>query len=134
MAVLVGSGLLAALAASHVSAASFDDGFRTPSRNITCSYSGGALRCDIGTGVHPLPPRPSSCDVDWGQGFELGARGRATIVCAGDTTSRISVPSLRYGRTWRRGGITCVSRSVGLRCRNRSGHGFFMSRERTTRF
>jgi hypothetical protein len=127
-------GLLAALAATQAGAASFDDGFRTPSGNITCAYSGGFIRCDIGTGVHPLPPRPASCDVDWGQGFELGARGRARIVCAGDTTRGIPVPTLRYGQTWRRGGISCVSRTVGLRCRNRSGHGFFLSRERTSRF
>jgi hypothetical protein len=55
-------------------------------------------------------------------------------VCAGDTTSQLVVPFLGYGRAWRRGGIRCVSRSIGLTCRNRSGHGFFMSRERTTRF
>jgi hypothetical protein len=109
-------------------------GLRTPSGNIVCAFSGGSIRCDIRSGLHRLPPRPRDCDVDWGQGFTLRKRGRAAIVCAGDTVLALDVPTLRYGRTWRRGGITCVSRSVGLRCHNADGRGFFLSRERAFRF
>ena len=29
---------------------------------------------------------------------------------------------------WSRGGFTCKASSAGLRCSNRSGHGFFLSR------
>jgi hypothetical protein len=39
-------------------------------------------------------------------------------------------PILRYGRTYRGFGIRCTSRMSGLRCANRSGHGFTLSRER----
>ena len=37
-------------------------------------------------------------------------------------------PVLGYGKTWKRSGFTCVSRSSGLTCR-RGSHGFFLSRE-----
>jgi hypothetical protein len=56
--------------------------------------------------------------------------GRARVVCAGDTVLHQG-PVLKYGTTWRRGGFTCTSRSTGLRCTNRSRHGFFVSRARS---
>ena len=43
-------------------------------------------------------------------------------------------PVLAYGRTWRGGVFTCLSQAIGLRCSNRVGHGFFLSRERWYRF
>jgi hypothetical protein len=121
-------GLLSA-AGARANADGFGDGFKTPSGNIVCVYSPSSIRCDIGRGVRPRPRRPAWCDVDYGQGLTLDRRGRAGIVCAGDTTMFERVPTLRYGRTWRRGGITCVSRSVGLTCRNLDRRGFFLSRE-----
>jgi hypothetical protein len=127
--------VVAALSAGGAAeGAGFDDGFKTPSGNIVCAAGGGFIRCDIASGVRPLPPKPRSCPVDWGQGVQMSRRGRAGIVCAGDTTLGQPVPVLRYGRTWRRGGITCVSRSTGLTCRNLSGRGFFLSRARTRLF
>jgi hypothetical protein len=38
-----------------------------------------------------------------------------------------------YGKTWRRGGIMCVSRRSRLRCTNGSRHGFFLSRSNSYR-
>jgi hypothetical protein len=116
--------------------------FQTPSRNIGCVYTAGFaatdeayLRCDIGGGLHPLPPRPKSCDLDWGYGYAIvGATGRARPFCAGDTARDQRAPVLRYGRTWRKGPFTCLSRTVGLRCSNRAGHGFFLSRQRSYTF
>jgi hypothetical protein len=107
--------------------------FRTPSGTIGC-VSGPSLRCDIRSGVRPRPPRPATCDLDWAVGFTVGATGRATIVCAGDTAIDQGARVLRYGNRWSRGRFACLSRSVGLRCTNRSGHGFFLSRGRSYRF
>jgi hypothetical protein len=42
--------------------------------------------------------------------------------------------ALRYGSKWSRGGFTCTSKKAGPRCRNRSGHGFFLSRAHSKRF
>lgn len=35
-----------------------------------------------------------------------------------------------YGETGRFGAISCTSSQKGLECRNRDGHGFFLSRAR----
>ena len=38
--------------------------------------------------------------------------------------------TLAYGKTRKYGSFSCTSQTSGLRCRNRSGHGFSLSRER----
>jgi hypothetical protein len=135
LAILVGS----AVAAAPSAASSVVISFRTPTGNIGCVYTSGlgpgpALRCDIRTGLRPKPPRPRNCDLDWGDSYELGARGRAGVTCHGDTAIDQRARVLRYGSTWRRGPFTCRSKRTGLRCRNLRGHGFFMSRQHSYRF
>ena len=100
--------------------------FQMPSGNIGCIHFGTSLRCDILSGLRPEPDL--ACLLDW-TGLSLGARGRARPTCAGDTAFDRRSPVLRYGTTWRRGGITCVARRAGLRCSNRSGRGFVLARE-----
>ena len=110
--------------------------FRTPSRNIWCAWTSteAVLRCDILSGVRPLPPRPPSCDFDWGAGYRLARTGAARILCVSDSVVASSARVVRYRQTWRGGGFTCTSRTIGLRCRNTAGHGFFLSRQRSFRF
>jgi hypothetical protein len=111
--------------------------FRTPSGNIGCvgetTRADNSVRCDIRTRSWSPPPRPRSCDLDWGQGLNLGRIGRARYVCAGDTALNTG-PKLAYGASRRIGGIVCVSRTSGLTCTNAAGHGFTMSRQRVRRF
>jgi hypothetical protein len=85
------------------------------------------FRCDLLSGLKPEPAR--RCDVDW-TGASMGLRGRAGPTCAGDTVYDQRGAVLAYGRTWTRAGLRCTSRATGLTCRNRDGHGFFLSRER----
>jgi hypothetical protein len=127
------ASLVIAVPASADAASAF---FRTPSKNIYCAWisTSAVLRCDILSGVRPLPPRPPSCDFDWGAGFDLRRTGRARILCVSDSVVTSSARVLRYGQTWQRGGFTCISRTIGLRCRNLRGHGFFLSRQRSFRF
>ena len=47
---------------------------------------------------------------------------------------RCDIRSRLRPTTWRRGGFVCASTKAGLRCRNRSGHGFFLSRQHSYRF
>ena len=107
--------------------------FRTPSRNIGCAYYDASItgrvvfRCDLLSGLNPEPAR--RCEGDW-TGASMSARGRGGPTCAGDTVYDQRAPILAYGRTWSRGGLSCVSRTTGLTCRNRDGHGFFLARER----
>lgn len=113
--------------------------FRTPSGNIGCVYSSGSgsatsLRCDIRSGLRPRPHKPPGCRLDWGDSYSVNATGRVVLTCHGDTAVLPDSRILRYGTRWRRGGFRCRSRAVGLRCVNRSGHGFFLSRGRSSRF
>lgn len=136
------AGVALVLAAGATSAsASTSNSFQTPSRNIGCIYVAPFastdrpyLRCDIGGGLHPLPPRPKSCDLDWGYGYALFNTGPAKPFCAGDTAHDPKAPILQYGRSWRKRPFTCTSRAIGLRCTNRSGHGFFLSRQHSYTF
>jgi hypothetical protein len=133
--------MVACLIGTGAASAKTPNFFQTPSRNIGCIYVAPLaagdqpyLRCDIGGGLHPLPPRPKTCDLDWGYGYQMYATGRAKPFCAGDTAKDPRAPVLAYGRTWRKGPFTCLSRSIGLRCANRSRHGFFLSREHSYTF
>lgn len=107
--------------------------FQMPSHNIFCAYVPpdarypAALRCDILSGLHPEPK--ASCDLDW-TGVSMNVRGRASASCAGDTVAMRRARVLAYGTTWKVGGFTCLSRTTGLRCTNRGGHGLFLARER----
>ena len=111
--------------------------FRTPSSNIGCVFSadprlgGTYLRCDILSGLKPKPRR--ACELDL-TGFQMAPKGRSSVVCAGDTAVNRQARELRYGSKWSRAGFTCTSKKAGLRCRNHSGHGFFLSRARSYRF
>jgi hypothetical protein len=127
--VLALAGLVAALALAGPAQRPPFEFFRMPSGNIGCAFvaRGASLRCDILSGLRPEPR--GRCELDW-TGLNVAATGRARPTCAGDTAVDRRAPVLRYGRSWRRGGVTCLSRTIGLRCRNRAGHGFFLSRER----
>ncbi len=94
----------------------------------------GGVRCDIREKEWSPPPKPRSCDLDWGNGVTLGRRGNARFTCAGDTvlgTGR----TLGYGKGVRRGGFFCRSQRNGMRCVSDSaGRAFLLSRQRVRRF
>jgi hypothetical protein len=113
--------------------------FKTPSGNIVCGYGvatsgrSASIGCGIKSGLKPAP-RNTCVDMDYsGKAVSLNATGRARpVVCAGDPGPFLVEAKARvlgYGRSWRGGGITCTSRRTGVTCTNRSGHGFFLSRE-----
>src|SRR6185436_10614311 len=85
--------------------------FRTPSGNIGCGHIDDPqyLRCDI---LHSAdtPPRPRSCDLDYGYAYGLKPKGRTTVLCAGDTVVNRHAPVLRYGESKRIGPFKCKSR------------------------
>jgi uncharacterized protein DUF6636 len=121
-------------AAGAATAAAASRAFQSPSGNIACSIDDGAfVRCEIKKRDWSPPPKPRTCQLDWGSGLVLSARGRPGILCAGDT---IQPPPghpyrvLPYGRSIRSGSITCASARTGVTCRNVRGHGFLLSRER----
>ena len=110
-------------------------GFTSPSGNIGCILADGTVRCDVAERDWAPPPRPSDCPdfTDYGQGITLGTTGRASFVCAGDTTLG-SGPGLPYGQFEAGGGVSCTSEPSGMRCSNSDGHGFTISRQDYTLF
>jgi hypothetical protein len=103
--------------------------FRTPSGNIGCAMYEGGARCDIRKRDWQPLPRPAACsrEVGYGQGLEVPVGGEAGFVCAGDTALDPTASSLAYGTASRVGGSECISRTDGITCVNRAGHGFFIS-------
>ena len=99
--------------------------FQMPSRNIGCLFGFRRLRCDILSGLEPEPTE--ACDFDW-VGVDMGVTGTAAANCGSDTVYDAGAPTLAYGSTWSRGGITCESSESSLACTNREGHGFTLAR------
>lgn len=126
------AALITALAAATpASAATF---FHSPSGNIRCVMDRTSVtRCDITERAWSPPPKPRSCEFDWGNSLAVGFRGRGHFICVSDAVDRGRV--LDYGDAIRRGRFRCRSRLTGMRCVNlRTGHGFALSRQRVRRF
>ncbi|WP_337871274.1 DUF6636 domain-containing protein [Meiothermus sp.] len=109
-------------------------GFKTPSGNIHCfafvdRVAGEAiLRCDLLQNQARIPAKPKDCELDWGNAFGLGERGKAQRLCVGDTVADPRLPVLAYGKVWSEGGFRCDVTQARLRCTNRDKRGFELSR------
>jgi hypothetical protein len=108
--------------------------FQTPSGNIHCRFGAGTLRCDVAEHSYAVPPRPRDCPQDWGGSITLRAQGEAALLCAGDTVRDDEAFVLGYGADWLGPGINCDSEESGIRCANRAGHGFQVSRTKLELF
>ena len=99
-----------------------DWGFMTPSQNIVCnsgSRGQSTLHCVV------FSENPADGQKVW----TMSDSGRPTVAIA-QSNIGTDVSTLGYGHTWKRGQLSCISRSTGLMCQNRDGHGFELSRER----
>jgi hypothetical protein len=104
--------------------------FKAPSGNIGCEVSPDATRCDIREHTWATPPKPATCDLDWGQGIQISGLDKPSFVCAGDTALDPASTVLSYGGRTRQGSVVCESAQAGVTCTNEaSGHGFFLSRD-----
>ena len=103
------------------------EAFRSPTGNIGCYLTAEVARCDIAERSWEPPPRPASCDLDWGQGIELDGTG-PYFICAGDTTLGADTV-LEYGSSAQRGPLYCESADTGMTCiHTGTGSGFSLSR------
>lgn len=122
---------LAAVAAAAVVSASSAGAvvrwFHSPSGNIQCEVASAAPRGTYAYCQTFEPPRSA----------RLTANGRVQI-CRGERcigNGPENAFTLRYGTGVRVGPFRCTSRRIGMRCVVvRTGRGFFISRERLTRF
>jgi hypothetical protein len=121
---------LAAAPPAHAAPVSFE----SPSHNIGCYLAKSGARCDIRQHAWDPPPKPKTCELDWGNGLEVTSRGFAHWVCAGDTVFG-GKRTLGYRKTLRRGRFECTSFRDGMRCVNlRNDHGFKLGRRKATWF
>jgi hypothetical protein len=141
LATLVAISALAAGGAGASGVRLKDGYFKTPSGNIVCFYSLAVskdapqpwLECGIKSGLKPAPPRRTCREGGYaGDRVALFATGRVHVPsCAGDPGALLGLRLARvlgYGKRWSGGGLSCMSAFKGLTCRNKSGHGFFLSR------
>ena len=124
--------LFAALGAAPSATAATS--FHSPTGNIRCVIDGTSFtRCDITNRDWSPPPKPKSCEFDWGNSLGLGFRGRGKFLCVSDAVN--SGRKLDYGQSIQRGRFRCRSRMSGMRCVNlRNDHGFALSKQRFRRF
>ena len=102
--------------------------FASPTDNIHCSLEDTFVRCDVRERTYALPPRPASCDLDWGYVLVLPMTGSSQFDCVGDSIGP-SPLRLEYGKAIRAGELTCSMAEAGITCRQlKNGHGFFLSR------
>jgi hypothetical protein len=131
MRVVLASLLLCLLAVPAASGST--SSFRTPSRNIYCARERlghtDLLRCDVQKLRHKAP-RPKGCQFGFGNSFGMNPGGRAHALCVSDSVFDPHATVLPYGTTRKFGPFRCDSETSGLRCTNRSGHGFSLNRAR----
>lgn len=120
--------------------------FKTPTHNIVCQYrynvqdAPPSVFCGIQSGLKPPPPHVDCHgNGDYTDRLALmNATGRVQVPsCWGDPgpfAVERHARVLRYGKSWHHRGLRCASAFKGLTCRNKSGHGFFLSREHSRSF
>ncbi len=107
----------------------------TPSRNIMCGAERGSVICqilhqDVSRGARPCGGLYSFVGVVKSQGT-----ARLRFGCySGVSMSVENAETVADGDTSMHGGVTCRATATGLRCANRSRHGFFLSPSRVYRF
>jgi hypothetical protein len=130
--------LAATFIASPAFAQDFEtiSGFKTPSGNIHClafrekvgdePYK-SHLRCDMSQNNAKIPPKPKTCEFDWGNYFGISAVGRARRECVSDSVAG-NYAVLPYGKKWVvKGAFSCNVTRSRLRCVNTSDRGFELS-------
>lgn len=102
--------------------------FHTPNGNIGCAMifgkgsRGGGARCDIAKHSWQAPPKPKSCELDYGGGLNVGPHRKAEFFCAGDTTLHQG-HVLQVGGVEKLGPYRCkLLTSRMVRCVNRDTH------------
>jgi Family of unknown function (DUF6636) len=130
--------VIAAVAASSSLAGAALPGFRSPSGNIKCYYNakglGSAgftpvLKCSIDHADYGAKLQRRCETGDW-HGFTMTPRQKPMIFCPGGASGdKPAYRALAYGQSRQLGPFTCSSRVTGVTCRNRTGHGLFISRE-----
>lgn len=119
--------------------AAFAVEFQSPSGNILCNgdeFEMSSVSCLIVEVENKKPPipKPKDCQFDWGQDFSLDHKGKAYMNCYSDFPYNQDAKVLPYGQSINGKGWTCTSQKTGMRCVNKDGKGFLLSRKKQILF
>src|SRR5215208_8236013 len=90
------AALITALAVAGPASAATS--FHSPSGNIRCVIDRTSFtRCDVMNRDWSPPPKPASCEFDWGNSLGLGFRGRGRFLRVSDAVD--SGRTLDYGQS-----------------------------------
>lgn len=82
---------LAAAALGAVAGSASAKRFVTEGGNVECIMRSKFVRCDIFKHRWEAPPKPKSCELDWGSSVGLDKRGKAKFLCVSDAIGATKV-------------------------------------------
>lgn len=152
---------VAITASAHAQQFSYEEanqGFKTPSGNIICLSSVAMqngkedipiIDCRISK-VDQWAVREAQCSpAQWDRfnSFSIEHKAQRTRLSCNESNFNEIIQEqkqfglfknglkiLNYGETWTLGAVNCLSDRNGLTCRNKEGHGFFLSRKSQSLF
>lgn len=83
--------------------------------------------------ANELAPTATACQdgLPYSDYLILSATGTAVWTCHSEPIVPLDQhQTLAYGKSWSKGGLSCSSSPNGIKCRNKAGHGFELSRSR----
>lgn len=129
--------------------------FASPTGNILCFMDSSGARCDVLGATFTTPPKPASCEYEWGPYVTMTAGSKAELNCPNDpayaggdqgtppwfdgsvdgvkaASNGAMLTTLGYGHELRSASISCVvDKTTGVTCKDLNGaHGFTVSRQR----
>lgn len=105
--------------------------FHTPSGNIKCDILAGdaiTAMCQI-SGYTPSFPKPADCRGNYGDVFIIEHTGKAYLPCGASVLNANDRYELPYDHAVGLGSVMCLVEKTGITCKNKEGHGFFVSRK-----
>lgn len=112
----------------------------TRANNIHCDVGddpqNGSLMCVIFRHSGPLAqPKPADCTKAWGQSYFIRERGKVQMLCLEKQRAEWSGnDKFEREKEMDFGGIICRATRNTVKCTNRDGHGFELSRKQQSVF
>jgi len=102
--------------------------FVTEDGNVECLMRSSFVRCDISKHFWESPPKPKSCEFDYGSTLGLNKRGKAKWLCVSDAIGAKKVAMA--GEKIEVGPYRCSVRKKGVVCKYGNSGGFKLTKTR----
>ena len=102
--------------------------FVTEDGNVECLMRAKFVRCDITKHFWESPPKPKSCEFDYGSSLGLNKRGKAKWLCVSDAIGANKVATV--GEKIEVGPYRCSVRKKGVVCKYGNSGGFKLTKTR----